>query len=340
MVFYRKYRPQTLEDLDKKDVRDRLRALLSKPEIPHAFLFTGSKGTGKTSTARIIAKIVNCQNRRGLEPCNKCSNCISITNGSNVDVIEIDAASNRGIDEIRDLRDRIAFAPAMGGKKVYIIDEVHMLTKEAFNALLKTLEEPPPHVLFILATTELHKVPDTIVSRCTQVVFTKATTEEIKRSLKRIAEGEKLDEVNVKTLLSITVSSDGSFRDAAKLLEQYTQGAVFADTYNNAEKFLEILITQKTRDSLDFIESRVKEGVDMQDFAKQILFYLHKRLLSFYMSNVGEKNESPTNKFSAAEVRHLIHLFTHALNDMKTSYIEQLPLELAVIEWGEKKVKN
>jgi DNA polymerase-3 subunit gamma/tau len=176
MVFYRKYRPQKIEELDSASVRENLYSIFSKGNYPHAFLFTGPKGLGKTSAARIVAKIVNCEKKaKGkIEPCNKCDQCQSIASGSNLDVLEIDGASNRGIDEIRDLREKIKLAPFKASKKVYIIDEVHMLTTEAFNALLKTLEEPPAHVLFILCTTEQHKVPATIASRCFRINFTRA----------------------------------------------------------------------------------------------------------------------------------------------------------------------
>ena len=164
MVFYRKYRPQKIDDLDSAAVRDTLHAVLQN-DVSHAFLFTGPKGLGKTSTARIVAKVVNCERKKkgSIEPCNECDQCVSITNGTNVDVLEIDAASNRGIDEIRELKEKIRLAPVAAHRKVYIIDEVHMLTTEAFNALLKTLEEPPSHAMFILCTTEAHKVPETIV---------------------------------------------------------------------------------------------------------------------------------------------------------------------------------
>src|SRR5256885_10890679 len=175
MVFYRKYRPQIIDDLDSKAIRDTLHSVL-KNDPSHAFLFTGPKGLGKTSTARIVAKAVNCtapkkDRKEGIEPCGTCDQCVSITSGSNVDILEIDAASNRGIDEIRDLKEKIRLAPVLANRKVYIIDEVHMLTTEAFNALLKTLEEPPAHAMFILCTTEPHKVPPTILSRCFHIVF-------------------------------------------------------------------------------------------------------------------------------------------------------------------------
>src|SRR6266581_3023021 len=223
MVFYRKYRPQIIDDLDNQVVRERLLAVLSKG-LPHAFLFTGPKGLGKTSAARIVAKAVNCEKIDRIEPCNACEQCISITNGTNLDVLEIDAASNRGIDEIRDLKEKIRLSPLSAKKKVYIIDEVHMLTTEAFNALLKTLEEPPAHAMFILCTTEPHKVPATITSRCFHIAFKRATDEELVRSLKRIKEGEKL-EVDEDALFAIAKMADGGFRDAAKILEELASKA-------------------------------------------------------------------------------------------------------------------
>src|SRR3989344_285859 len=186
-----------LNELDSAVIRDRLLRIFSTSQIPHAFLFSGPKGTGKTSAARIIAKVLNCEKRNKSskaqpEPCNLCENCKAITQGSYLDVFEIDAASNRGIDEIRELKERIRLAPFAQGFKIYIIDEVHMLTTEAFNALLKTLEDPPAHAIFILATTESAKLPDTIVSRCVRIDFSKATEDELMHSLIRVCHGEKL----------------------------------------------------------------------------------------------------------------------------------------------------
>ena len=242
MVFYRKYRPQTIEELDSSAVRETLFSVFSGKSYPHAFLFTGPKGLGKTSTARIIAKVINCESRiknkesgdkrsektdvqkhnssfiipnSKIEPCNKCSQCLSITNGTNIDILEIDGASNRGIDEIRDLREKIKLSPAYANKKVYIIDEVHMLTTEAFNALLKTLEEPPAHAMFILCTTEPHKIPATISSRCFHISFKMATNEELARSFARIAKKERLT-FDKDALDLIANISDGSFRDGVK----------------------------------------------------------------------------------------------------------------------------
>jgi len=230
MTFYLKYRPQKLDDLDILSVRNTLVNILKSGTIPHAYLFAGPKGTGKTSAARILAKAINCESKN--PPCNKCDQCVSITNGTNIDVIEMDAASNRGIDDIRALRDIIKLAPAKAKSKIYIIDEAHMLTIEASNALLKTLEEPPSHVYFILATTNPEKLIETIKSRTTLIQFTKATTEETKRSLKRIIKKEKFITKSVmliknEELDQIIKLSEGSFRDAVKLLELYAKDSGF-----------------------------------------------------------------------------------------------------------------
>src|SRR3990167_10708590 len=221
MTFYLKYRPQKLEELDSQGVRESLEKVVSSGKIPHALLFAGPKGTGKTSAARIIAKIANCEkNEKKLkEPCDKCEQCKSIAKGSNIDVIELDAASHRGIEDVRALRDAVKLAPALGRKKVYIIDEAHMLTLEAANALLKTLEEPPSHVLFVLATTLPEKLPDTIRSRCTLIAFRKAVPQEVISSLDKAVLGEKLD-IEDQALEEIAKRVDGSFREAHKILEQ------------------------------------------------------------------------------------------------------------------------
>lgn len=339
MVFYRKYRPQKIEDLDNAFVRERLTAALSGENVPHAFLFTGPKGLGKTSTARIVAKAVNCQKKKGVEPCNNCDQCTSITNGTNLDVLEIDGASNRGIDEIRDLQEKINLAPFSAKKKVYIIDEVHMLTSEAFNALLKTLEEPPSHALFILCTTESHKVPATIASRCFQISFSRATAEELVRSFRRVLQGEFL-EADEEALLQIAKLSDGSFRDGAKALEEIVGLAkVEKITKELVEKkyqvvsikyqvddLLKVLSQKDTKGGLQLVEKLMQQGIDIKYFVEQLINALHQELLM----QVGIKN----SEFRIEEIKDLVELLTKAHQEIKYAVLPQLPLELVIVEYA------
>lgn len=342
MVFYRKYRPQKLSELDSESVRNSLFSILDSKEIPHALLFTGPKGLGKTSAARIVAKIANCQKRTSIEPCNRCDQCVSITNGTNLDVLEIDAASNRGIDEIRDLREKIMLAPGSAKKKIYIIDEVHMLTTEAFNALLKTLEEPPSHAIFILCTTEMHKVPETIRSRCFHVGFRKADGKELSRSLKRIILDEKIA-IDDEAIAEIAQSSDGSFRDAAKLLEvaRFRQGRkkidsdVIADIIGNSIHAKDLIVALKnkdTKDALSWLQTSIEKGLNIKVWIEDWLSGLHNRLLLYYQIQSGPV-ASELEEFSEGDVKKLILLFTRAHQEMKTAVIPQLPAELAIIEY-------
>ena len=217
-VFYRKWRPQTLaEVVGQEHVTHTLLNALANERISHAYLFCGPRGTGKTSTARSLAKAVNCLTNGKGEPCNSCPMCQSITEGRALDVIEVDAASNRGIDEIRDLREKVNYAPNQARYKVYIIDEVHMLTKEASNALLKTLEEPPPHIIFVLATTEAHKVLPTILSRCQRFDFRRISQADVAAKLARICSAEGIH-IELKALQLIAKAATGSLRDAENLL--------------------------------------------------------------------------------------------------------------------------
>lgn len=344
MTLYLKYRPQTLDELDLESVRDTLHDIIKSGNIPHAFLFSGPKGTGKTSAARILAKIINCHNLgKDGEPCNKCASCISITKGNNIDVIELDAASNRGIDDVRNLKEGIYLMPAAAKKKVYIIDEVHMLTLEAANAFLKTLEEPPDHVVFILATTNPEKLPATVISRLTQVNFTKATAADIARQLNRVALGEKI-KISEKAIEKIAKLADGSFRDAVKIFESLsikktTKNLAISEkdvddlqqNTANVGDFFEILLVSKddSKVILEFIENQVKNGVSVRVFVESILDFLHKSLLA--KSGIGEDTLA---NFTMEEILILIDLVTIAKRE--SSPVSQLPLEIAVVKFCQK----
>jgi DNA polymerase-3 subunit gamma/tau len=353
MVFYRKYRPQTIEELDSEDVKTSLHSVLSSKTIPHAFLFTGPKGLGKTSTARIVAKYVNCTAEKGEKPCNKCEQCISITNGTNVDILEIDGASNRGIDEMRDLREKIRLLPVSAKMKVYIIDEVHMLTTEAFNALLKTLEEPPSHAMFILCTTEPHKVPGTILSRCFHIQFKKATSKELVASFERIMKGEKIT-ADKDALEMIASFADGSFRDGAKIMEELTltlggkkltKEAVDTSYHistidHDIATFLQSLLDKDTKKGLSIIQHISEIGIDIKYFTEQLLLALHHLLLQKVDIIEGKQIVD----IDIATIRELANVFGKAYAEMKYAVLPQLPLELAVVEWGEEteelRIKN
>lgn len=353
MVFYRKYRPQKISELDSEAVRQTLLDVLSGKEIPHAFLFTGPKGLGKTSTARIVAKIVNCEKLNAKrytlnanpEPCNKCDQCMSIASGTNMDVLEIDGASNRGINEIRDLREKVRLSALRAKKKVYIIDEVHMLTTEAFNALLKTLEEPPSHVMFILCTTEPHKVPATIVSRCFHIAFRKAEPLEIVRSFKRIARKEKLN-VDTEALDLIASLSDGSFRDGVKILEEVAGFAgrkkitkkLIEERYqisnleHQVSQMIKFLEERNTASALKLIAELTKQGLDMKYLLEQIIANLHSLLLA--RAGVAKEAKISQSNLQIEEIKRLVELLVKAHQELKYAILPQLPLEMAAIEWG------
>ena len=219
-VLYQKYRSTDFDEIKGQDhITKLLKNAVKSNQISQAYLFVGSRGTGKTSTARILAKAVNCKNpKKDGNPCNECEYCTSISSGRFLDLIEIDAASNRGIDQIRELKEKIEFSPSEGKFKVYIIDEVHMLTTEAFNALLKTLEEPPAHVIFILATTDVHKLPPTILSRCQRYDFRLGTESEIRELIKNITKKEKIN-IHDDALNIVVQNAKGSYRDALSILD-------------------------------------------------------------------------------------------------------------------------
>ena len=228
-VFHLKYRPSKISELDLVDVSDKLTKILASKDMPQSWLFTGPKGSGKTSAARILAKAINCLDPVGVEPCDKCKNCKEISKGNSLDIIEIDGASNRGVDDIRSLKESVYLSPINLLKKVVIIDEVHMLTKEAFNALLKVLEEPPKNLIFVLCTTDDNKIPETVMSRLCQIRFVKGDKDSLKKSLDKIIKGEKI-EIEEEAINLILEKSDGSFRNLQRNFNE-----IFLQTGKNIE---------------------------------------------------------------------------------------------------------
>lgn len=328
--FYQKYRPDKISELDLKSVRDELSKIIGTKQIAHAYLFVGPRGSGKTSAARIIARVVNCQKSEGgvyTEPCGECEACISIKKQSAVDVLEIDAASHRGIDDIRDLRDKIRLAPAVLRKKVYIIDEVHMLTNEAFNALLKTLEEPPSHAIFILCTTEDHKVPETISSRCVRVVFRKGTEDEVRDSLMRAVKGEAI-KMAEEALSRLATSVDGSFREGHKILEQLS----LTGKDINLSKVIETMGLMESKDVVDLI-SLVERG-NVREVSKKLgeietagvdsLAILKELLLALQLRIRAAAEKGTIDNFDKEMISGLVSISAQ----VKTSPLPFLPIEL------------
>lgn len=341
MTLYLKYRPQKIADLDLPSVRESLSRILSQKDIPHAYLFSGPKGTGKTSAARIFAKALNCENQQkgDFEPCNECDICLSITKGENLDIIEIDAASHRGIDDIRSLREAVKLSAISAKKKVYIIDEAHMLTTEASNALLKILEEPPSHVVFILATTNPEKLLDTVRSRTTLVPFVKAKEEDIIARLHKIAKGEelKIEKDTDDAFRLIAKSADGAFRDAVKQLEYVisSQQPLTVSTVSellhgkksfDPDEFLKTVRDGNHQSAIEQIEKGSLHGVTAKSMTQGVIDILRGELRSALFSN---------SKIDPSTLT-LLELFMKAYKEIPGSYIEVLPLELLVSSLSKK----
>lgn len=337
MTFYLKYRPQTFEELDSSEVRESLKKTVSGNSLPHAFLFFGPKGTGKTSAARILAKAINCENRgKTIEPCNKCPSCISITKGNSVDVVELDAASHRGIDDIRSLREAAKLAPTSSKMKIYIIDEAHMLTTEAANALLKTLEEPPNHVIFILATTNPEKLIPTIRSRTTSISFAKATTEEFVRALSKVAKAEKV-KIDSDALEEISKFSDGSFRDAVKILEQLVSEEIELKPDIIREKlsgisgfdedaFIGFLSERDLGSMFTILQQVILTGASAKNITNALIRKLRQII-------IGEGEFSKDIKIDRVSAANLVQKLIDSLHDIPVATLEQIPLELVLADW-------
>lgn len=343
MTLYREYRPQSFADfVNQKPIKETIAQEILQDKVAHAYLFTGPRGVGKTTMARLLAKALNCERRlpTAFEPCNKCLSCLEITKGVALDLEEKDAASNRGIDEIRSLRDRVRFAPTRSRYKIIIIDEAHMLTMPAFNALLKTLEEPPPATIFILATTEPFKLPETIISRCQRFDFKKISESEIITFLRKIAGAEKL-RIEETILQNIAWRSEGCLRDALGLLGQITALATAENdrviTWREAQLVMPrsdeqtlgrvcgALANHQTAAAIGEVNSLLEDGRDLEQFTLDLIKFIHLKLLD----TINTDAESTL----VNDYRLMLDILSKHFNRLKDmAYLPQLPLELAILE--------
>jgi len=340
-VIARKWRPQTFEDVvGQGATAQTLRNAVRQNRIAHAYLFAGARGVGKTTTARILAKALNCAHGPTPTPCNACDSCREITHGNSLDVLEIDAASNRGIDEIRELRENVKYASARDRFKVFIIDEVHMLTTEAFNALLKTLEEPPPQVVFVLATTELHKVPATILSRCQHFNFRAISYREILDRLQYICREEKV-QISEEALNAIARASEGSMRDAQSLLDQvisFCGTEVEDEAVRNLlgvipqqilEEFTQAIVQSDSKGLLLNVEQLVQSGRNLQHFIREMLSHFRNLLM---VKIAGE--DSQLIPLSAADLARLREFARHFSEEDLTRFFSILVSTEGELRWS------
>jgi DNA polymerase-3 subunit gamma/tau len=351
-VLYRKWRPQTWEDVvGQKHVTHTLQNALATGRIAHAYLFSGPRGTGKTSMARILAKATNCSAEDvAARPCNQCARCKSVNDGNYLDLIEIDAASNTSVEDVRDLRERVPFAPGDGRYKVYIIDEVHMLSTAAFNALLKTLEEPPAHAIFILATTEAHKIPATVVSRCQRHEFRRLGVEEITAQLAEMVKAEGIS-ADQEALEAVARQSTGSMRDAISLLDQLgsmgeaitlakTLEMLGATGGETVRALVECIGRGDSAEGLQIIHRAMDGGADARQFSRQVVDYLRGVMMASTgnadlveaTAEIRAAMKDLAGRIDPAALYRAIRAFSHAAADLRSGWRPQLPLELALID--------
>jgi len=351
-ALYSKWRPQQWESVIGQDhIIQTLRNAVSSDRIVHAYLFSGPRGTGKTTTARLLAKAVNCLDPDlSMRPCNECAHCQALNGGRFLDLIEIDAASNTSVDDVRDLREKINFSPNLGRYKVYVIDEVHMLSNAAFNALLKTLEEPPGHAIFVLATTEVQKIPATVLSRCQRHEFRRIKVVDIVGNLKQLAEKEGL-QVPDEVLELIARQSTGSLRDAISLLDQLSSTGEMIDltlaqmvlgtaTSQAVMELISALLECNPSTGLDQIHRTLDAGSDVREFARQIVAYL-RRVLLMQMGAEDPAGETPevealmkeqTQQIATPDLISAIRIFNSVAADTRSKWHPGLPLEIAYLE--------
>lgn len=354
IVFARKWRPKTFDEIiGQQHITTTLKNAIEQNRVAHAYLFSGPRGTGKTTTARLLAQALNCKEGPTPHPCNKCTSCKEITEGRSLDIMEIDAASNRGIDDVRSLRENVKFSPQYSKYKVYIIDEVHMLTPEAFNALLKTLEEPPGHVKFVFATTAIHKVLPTILSRCQGFNFKRIPLKDIISKLKRIVKAEKID-AEEQALFAIAKAASGSMRDAESILDQlnsFTKGRIPLESINSVlgllpydilNEFTENIIKKDTASALRLIDKIISEGKDGYQFLISLIEYFRNILIAkqgkdlYQLMGIPEDEMELISKqadsFTIEDILYILYTLINIQASIRYAPSVRMPLEMLAVK--------